>query len=408
MPAGCKSNGHCLTGGCNKLNTFNWLADIPIAFGVDDDNLFEISFKNGSRKAFFKNENKVPVQTGELIVVEAPFGGYDIGKVSLSGELVKMQMKKKKINEEEKELRNILRKPTENDLKKWDEARNLEHETMVRARAAARQLKLDMKVADVEFQADKRKATFYYIADGRVDFRELIKVYARDFKVKVEMRQIGARQEAGKIGGIGSCGRELCCSTWLTEFKSVSTAAARYQNLSINISKLSGQCGRLKCCLNFELDTYMEALEDFPKNADKLTTATGVAYLQKTDILTRMMWYTYPKNPTFIPLTVEKVKDILDMNAGGKKPESLMEFAIFETSKKKEEEEEFTELVGHISLESLDKGTKKRKKKRNNRNRKGGNNNNPQNRNQNSNKGQNKKRNPNQKNRNRNQNKGKQ
>lgn len=363
VPAGCKSNGHCQTGGCNKLNTFDWLAGMPIAFGQEQTNLYEVSFNNGTRKEFYRNNNNVPVTTGDLVIVETGIG-HDMGRISLSGDLVKLQMKKKKVRDRSADIRNIIRTPTEEDLKKWEEAKAKEQETMVRARAIARQLKLEMKIGQVEFQADKKKATFYYIADGRVDFRELIKVYAREFKVKIEMRQIGARQEAGRIGGIGSCGRELCCSTWLTDFKSVSTNAARYQNVSINLSKLSGQCGRLKCCLNYELDTYMEALQDFPKKADKLDTEGGTAFLMKTDILLRLMWYTYEGTPNFYPLTVDQVKEIIELNKQGKKGQVLGVLAI-ETEKEEEEEEnlDFADTVGHISLSTLEKGNKKKKRR---------------------------------------------
>lgn len=366
-PAGCGSKGHCATGGCNMMNTYNWLADMPIAFGNEQNDLFEISFNNGTNKDFYRNGNKVPVNTGDLVVVETGMG-FDIGRITLSGELVKLQMKKKRVKDSVSDIRNILRHPTQEDLERWDAAKGREQETMVRARAIARVLNLDMKVGQVEFQADGKKATFYYIADNRVDFRELIKEYAKEFKVKVEMRQIGARQEAGRIGGFGSCGRELCCSTWLTDFKSVSTNAARYQNLSINMSKLSGQCGRLKCCLNFELDTYMEALQDFPKKAEKLQTEGGDAKLMKTDILQRLMWYVVEGSSTFYPLSVDDVKDIMAKNKKGEKGPALGLIAHQVEIEDEEEELEFADTVGHISLNALEK---KNKKRRNNK-RKGG------------------------------------
>lgn len=365
VPKGCKSNGHCKSGGCNMLNTFDWLADMPIAFGSETNQYYEISFQNGSRKDFYKNERNVPVITGDLVVVETAMG-HDIGRITLSGELVKLQMKKKKVKERSAEIRNIIRIPEQPDLQTWDEAKALEKDTMVRARAIARSMKLEMKIGHVEYQADKKKTTFYYTAEDRIDFRELIKVYAKEFKVKIEMRQIGARQEAGKIGGIGTCGRELCCSTWLTDFKSVSTNAARYQNLSINLSKLSGQCGRLKCCLNYELDTYMEALEEFPKKAEKLETVSGTATLQKTDILQRLMWYTYVDSPNFYPLTVDKVKEILEMNKADKKAQPLGELAIKDVDEEAEEEASaYEDTVGHITLTALEKTGKKKKKKKN-------------------------------------------
>ena len=258
------------------MNTYDWLATKDIRDN-DDFDIVEVSFKNGSRKSFYHNPSHTRAIIGDMVVVEAS-NGYDIGRISLTGELVRLQMKKKKTSEDVI-LQSVIRVANERDLERLEEARSLEMRTMVRSRAIAKTLELEMKIGDVEYQGDKRKATFYYTAEGRVDFRELIRHFAKEFKVKIEMRQIGARQESARIGGVGSCGRELCCSTWLTDFKSVSTAAARYQNLAINQSKLSGQCGRLKCCLNYELDTYMDALTHFPKNAEKLKTEVGLASL---------------------------------------------------------------------------------------------------------------------------------
>ena len=354
LPKGCKNNGSCQTGSCNKQNTFNWLADIPIAFGMDDYRYYEISFKGGSRKAFYKNDHNHLVETGDVVVVETSMG-EDVGEVTLSGELVKAQMRKKNVKDKT-EIKNILGKAGEKHIEALKEARAMEPDVLVRARAIARSMKLNMKISDVEFQTDKKKATFFYTAEDRVDFRELIKVYAKEFKVKVEMRQIGSRQEAGRLGGIGDCGRELCCSTWLTDFKSVSTTAARYQNLSINLDKLSGQCGRLKCCLNYELDTYIEALEEFPKNADRIYTEKGEARLQKTDILKRLMFYTFKEDSKFYPVPVGKVKEILALNAEGKKPEDL---GIIVEHTAEVEIEQHTELVGQISVETLDKAARK-------------------------------------------------
>lgn len=362
-PAGCGSKGHCATGGCNMMNTYNWLADMPIAFGNEQNDLFEISFNNGTNKEFYRNGNKVAVNTGDLVVVETGMG-FDIGRITLSGELVKLQMKKKRVKDSVSDIRNILRHPSDEDHERWKAAKEKEQETMIKARVIARKLELDMKIGQVEFQADGKKATFYYIADNRVDFRELIKEYAKEFKVKIEMRQIGARQEAGRIGGFGSCGRELCCSTWLTDFRSVSTNAARYQNLSINMSKLSGQCGRLKCCLNFELDTYMEALEEFPKRADKLLTEGGEAKLMKTDILQRLMWYVVEGSSTFYPVSVSDVKDIIAKNKKGEKGPALGLIAHQVEIEDEEEELEFADTVGHISLNALEKKNKKRRNKR--------------------------------------------
>ncbi|HUN03006.1 MAG TPA: regulatory iron-sulfur-containing complex subunit RicT, partial [Niabella sp.] len=267
MPKGCKSHGTCGTGGCNRMNTYDWLHNLPVADLDDYCNVIEVSFNQGSRKDFFRNTTLQHFEKGELVAVEG-VGGFDVGDVSLTGEIVRLQMKKRGIKETNPDMKKVLRHANERDLEQWRTNKQREPEAIVRSRAIAKQLNLDMKISLVEMQADGRKATFYYIADGRVDFRELIKVYASEFKVKVEMRQIGARQEAGKVGGIGSCGRELCCSTWLTDFKSVNTTMARYQNLSINQTKLSGQCGRLKCCLNYELDTYLDALQNFPADCD--------------------------------------------------------------------------------------------------------------------------------------------
>ncbi|MGN6533489.1 MAG: PSP1 domain-containing protein, partial [Ginsengibacter sp.] len=248
----------------------------------------------------------------------------------------------------------------DNDIAKWKETKLRERQVLIRSRAIARQLKVDLKMSEVEIQADARKATFYYIADERVDFRELIRIYATEFKVKVEMKQIGARQEAGKVGGIGSCGRELCCSTWLTDFKSVNTNAARYQNLSINQTKLSGQCGRLKCCLNYELDTYLDALQHFPEDADVIEVAKGRAFLVKKDIFRNLMWYTMADSTKHYPLTIETVKKIKDQNNRGIKPEALETVEIV-SGKPKEVEPEFVDVVGQISLRSLEKNTRKRK-----------------------------------------------
>ncbi len=325
-PKGCNSNGGCSTGGCNKLNTYDWLSrmDLP---DTNEYGFVEVSFKNGARKSFFQYSPYTHAVTGDMVVVESGTG-LDIGKLSLSGDLVRLQLKKKRVDAETIQHK-IVRKANHRDLERLQEARDKERDTMIKARIIARKLELDMKIGDVEYQGDKRKATFYYIADGRVDFRELIKSFAKEFKVKIEMRQIGARQESARIGGIGSCGRELCCSTWLTDFRSVSTAAARYQNLAINQTKLSGQCGRLKCCLNYELDTYMDALEGFPKGVDKLMTEVGRASLVKTDIFKRTMYFCYDTTSgprgKFYPLSIERVKEINEMNKKGEKPSELLD-----------------------------------------------------------------------------------
>jgi cell fate regulator YaaT (PSP1 superfamily) len=358
---GCNSNGGCATGGCNRLNTYDWLSSLDI-IDIDPLNIVELSFKNGVRKQFFRVADQVRVVTGDMVVAETG-NGYDVGKVSLSGELVRLQMKRRRVDE--RSINNfVLRRANERDLERLEEAREAEQPTMVRARAIARTLGLEMKVGDVEYQGDKRKATFYYTADGRVDFRELIRHYAKEFRVKIEMRQIGARQESAIIGGIGSCGRELCCSTWLTDFKSVSTAAARYQNLAINQVKLSGQCGRLKCCLNYELDTYLDALADFPSGADRLTTKKGTATLIKTDIFKKLLFYVYDHERgrgTVYPLDLSKVKEIQEMNARGEKPD---EFDVAATTNFVPEEDGFVDVTGDIELPDDKKRRKKKKKKR--------------------------------------------
>jgi cell fate regulator YaaT (PSP1 superfamily) len=326
----------------------------------------EVSFKNGSRKEFFKNPGFTHATTGDWVVVESVSGGYDVGKVSLSGELVRLQLKRKRVRADAR-FQGVVRKAHDRDLERLDEVRRQEKEVMVKARAIARSLDLDMKVGDVEFQGDGRKCTFFYTADGRVDFRELIRLYAKEFKVKIEMRQIGARQESARIGGLGNCGRELCCSTWLTEFKSVNTAAARYQNLAINQTKLSGMCGRLKCCLNYELDTYIDALEDFPDRADRIKTHAGTALLIKTDVFKRLMYYTYAEDRgRLYPLHVDQIWEALDLVKSGKLPGSLDDIAAMApppvSDEPEEEEPEFENVQDVIQL-PIEKRKKKKKKK---------------------------------------------
>lgn len=360
-PGGCQSHGHCSSGGCNRMNVHDWLANLPFSDPESSCRIVEVSFNNGSRKDYFKNNSLQYYEKGEMITLEG-VNGFDVGMVNLTGELVRLQLKKHKIDEKSPDIKKILRRATEMDLAKMKENKAREAQVLIRSRAMARQLKLELKMAEVEVQADGRKATFFYIADDRVDFRELIKLYAGEFKVKVEMRQIGARQEAGKVGGIGSCGRELCCSTWLTDFKSVNTNAARYQNLSINQTKLSGQCGRLKCCLNYELDTYMDALQFFPTDADMLETAKGRAFLVKKDIFRNLMWYTMADSNKQYPLAIDMVKKIKLQNREGIKPE-VLETAEVITGKPKEVEPEYADIVGQISLKSLEKTTRKRRDK---------------------------------------------
>ena len=358
-PGGCQSHGSCSSGGCNRMNVHDWLANLPFSDPESGCRIIEISFNNGSRKDYFKNTTTHFFEKGDLVALEG-VSGFDIGSINLTGELVRLQLKKNNLKEDSPEIKKILRRANDTDLIKWKETKAREKDVMIRARAIARQLKLEMKVAEVEIQADGRKATFFYIADDRVDFRELIKIYAGEFKVKVEMKQIGARQEAGKVGGIGSCGRELCCSTWLTDFKSVNTNAARYQNLSINQTKLSGQCGRLKCCLNYELDTYLDALQHFPDDCDMIEVAKSRAFLVKKDIFRNLMWYTMPDSNKQYPLTIERVQKIKALNKQGIRPDELEAVEVL-SKKPVEIEPTYVDVVGQISLKSLEKTSRKRR-----------------------------------------------
>ncbi len=358
-PSGCKSNGGCSSGGCNRLNVHDWLANLPFSDPESGCRIIEVSFNNGSRKEFYRNTTTHLFEKGEAVSVEG-VSGFDVGSVTMTGEVVRLQMKKKGMEENNPDIKKVLRRANDKDLEIMQQNKGRERGALVRARAIARQLKLDMKMSEVEIQADGRKATFFYIADDRVDFRELIKLYAGEFRLKVEMRQIGARQEAAKVGGIGSCGRELCCSTWLTDFKSVNTTAARYQNLSINQSKLSGQCGRLKCCLNYELDTYLDALQNFPENVETLQVAKGTAILIKKDIFKNLMWYVLPDSSKQFPLTIERVKKIKALNAQGNTPDGLEPVEV-STGKPKEADSGFVDLVGQISLKTLEKADRKKR-----------------------------------------------
>jgi cell fate regulator YaaT (PSP1 superfamily) len=325
----CKNRGdvqempyrvHC---GCSKLATYDWLKDIPKDHQYND--VIEVRFKN-TRKGFYRNIHDLRFKSGDIVAVEAS-PGHDIGVVSLTGELVLLQLQKYGIDPGSEELKKAYRKAKPADIDKWKEAIELEHETMIKSRSISEDLKLDMKIGDVEYQGDRTKAIFYYIADERVDFRELIKVLADAFRVRIEMRQIGARQEAGRIGGIGSCGRELCCASWMTNFVSVTTNAARYQEVSLNPQKLAGQCGKLKCCLNYELNSYLDAQKDFPDRNQQLETDEGVAYHQKTDIYRGLYWYSQEKEnvSNIVPVPVERVKEIIRLNKEGKKVKSLIE-----------------------------------------------------------------------------------
>jgi len=374
-PGGCKGNGGCSSGGCNRMNVFDWLSSLPLYDSAKPYPIVEVSFNKGSRKDFYRNSSNHILEKGDWIAVEGT-GGYDVGQVSLTGELVKLQMKKYGVSENA-EMKRILRKATHEDIAQYQKSKDREPDMLTQSRVIARTHKLEMKLCEVELQADGKKATFFYTADARVDFRELIKSYAGDFKVRVEMKQIGARQESAKVGGIGSCGRELCCSTWLSDFKSVNTTAARYQNLSINQAKLSGQCGRLKCCLNYELDTYMDALRVFPDSAEVLETIKGRATLQKRDIFKSLMWYSFSDSNKQYPLSIERVKEIQKANQQGIKPEEMqpVELETITTSKTAVKVEMgFVNDVGQISLKTLEKGNKKKRSnndRRNNDNRGG-------------------------------------
>ncbi|WP_276089260.1 regulatory iron-sulfur-containing complex subunit RicT [Pedobacter sp. JY14-1] len=363
-PAGCKSNGSCATNGCGKMDVYDWLSNLDMPANYKPFQIVEVKFK-GARKEFFVNQDNIYLEIGELVAVEGATGGYDIGHVSLTGELVRIQMKRRKTPVGQV-TRKVYRKASEADVEKWKIAKGLEWETMHKARTLALDLRLSMKISDVDYQGDKTKATFFYTAEGRVDFRELIKRMAEAFRVRIEMRQIGMRQEAGRLGGIGSCGRELCCSTWLTNFKTVSTAAARYQNLSLNTLKLAGQCGKLKCCLNYELDTYLDALKDIPDRVESLHTEIGVARHQKTDIFKKVMWFSYPNTEDWIPLKVDRVKEIMAMNKRGQKPVNLKEEAVaLKPAAPVEKVHDYENVVGQDSLTRLDdKNRKSRNKKK--------------------------------------------
>ncbi|MGZ3777126.1 MAG: PSP1 domain-containing protein, partial [Mucilaginibacter sp.] len=352
-----------LTNGCSKLDVYDWLSDMDMPSNYKPFAIIEVKFK-GSRKDFFINNDNLYLEAGELVAVETTTGGFDIGHVSVTGELVRMQMQKHRVKEEDV-TKKIYRKATANDVEKWKAAKELEWETMHRSRKLALELGLSMKISDVDYQGDKAKATFYYTAEGRVDFRELIKRMAETFRIRIEMRQIGMRQEASRLGGIGSCGRELCCSTWLTDFKTVSTSAARYQNLSLNTLKLAGQCGKLKCCLNYELDTYMDALKGIPDNVNVLKTERGDARLQKTDIFKKLMWFSYPMDDTWVPLEINRVKEIQQLNKDGVIPPDLGE--VKEPDNKATKAPDYENVVGQDSLTRLDERNRN-KKKNNNRN----------------------------------------
>ena len=391
-PKGCKNNGTCGTDSCNKLTVFDWLANMSLPNGETPFNWVEVRYKNG-RKEYYNNTENLTLSIGDIVATQAK-AGHDIGMVTLTGELVRVQMKRKNISEKPEEEFKIYRKASQKDIDIWSTARDKEEPMKVRARQFAIDLKLHMKISDIEFQGDASKATFYYTAEERVDFRELIKVFAREFRTRIEMKQVGFRQEAARLGGIGSCGRELCCSTWLTDFRSVSTSAARYQQLSLNPQKLAGQCGKLKCCLNYELDTYLDALKSFPKTDIKLYTEKGTAVCQKTDIFKGHMWYAYEGEwMNWHKITTEQANEIIELNKQKTKVASLEEYSVdlIEDTKT-----EFENVVGQDSLTRFD-SPKGNNKRRNNKRK--GNQGNKGNKNTASNKNATPNKNPNQNNR---------
>ena len=337
-----------------KLNVFDWLVDVP--GNLDETDFVEVQFKN-TRKGYYLNSNKIPLQKDDVVAVEAS-PGHDIGTVTLTGSLVLLQMKKARIKSDA-EVRRVYRKAREVDMEKYNEAKAKEQDTMIRSRQIAKDLGLNMKIGDVEYQGDGNKAIFYYIADGRVDFRQLIKVLADVFKVRIEMKQIGARQEAGRIGGIGPCGRELCCATWMTNFVSVSTGAARFQDISMNPQKLAGQCAKLKCCMNYEVDVYVEAMKRFPARDITLETQDGTYYHFKSDILKREITYSTDKSfaANLVTISTRRAFDVINLNKKGVKPESLIEDGD-------REEPQRVDLLDQDSVTRFDNVKKKKKKKK--------------------------------------------
>ncbi len=362
VPKGCKSNGSCATGGCEKLSVFDWLSNMTLPSGEERFNIFEVRFKNG-RKHFYNNPNNLALSIGDIVAVEGN-PGHDVGSISLAGELVKVQMKKRKVAMDSEDIKKIYRKASQKDIDIWQKARDKELDTQTRGREIIGRLGLKMKLSDVEYQGDGNKATFYYTADTRVDFRQLIRDLAGAFSIRVEMKQVGARQEAARLGGVGSCGRELCCSTWLTDFRKVTTTAARYQQLSLNPLKLAGQCGKLKCCLNYELDTYLDALEDFPKQETVLRTEKGDAVFIKMDIFKEHLWYTYKEERAkWFRLTLDQVKEIIDLNKNNEVGLSLDEY---ESEVEELPKVDFENVVGQDSLTRFDapKNRRRRNKRR--------------------------------------------
>ena len=355
---GCRTNGTCSTSGCNKLEVYDWLAHIELPVGQQAYDVIEVRFKN-SRKDFFRNAQKLQIQVGDIVVVDAA-SGFDVGIVSVAGELARIQVRKKKKDFKPLEARKVIRIANQKDIDLWIKARSKEKELMYKARTLALNIGLEMKISDVEYQGDMTKAIFYYTADGRVDFRQLIKNMAGEFRIRIEMKQIGSRQESARLGGIGSCGRELCCSTWLTDFRSVTSSAARYQQLSLNPQKLAGQCGKLKCCLNYELDTYLEGLKSFPKTDLRLKTKKGEAYHVKTDVFKGTMWYAFRGESELYPMTATRVKEIIESNKKGKNPDDLKDYQIKEAVVI---DDGYSNVVGQDSVGRFEKSFKKKRRK---------------------------------------------
>lgn len=361
LPKGCKNNGACgVDSGCGKLPVFDWLSNMRLPNGQLGFNCVEVRFKN-DRKQYYKNTNLLSLSMGDTVAVEAQ-SGHDIGVVTLTGELVRIQMKKRRLTEDSEDVRKIYRKANEKDIETWQAVQAKEKETMMRARRIAVNLGLEMKISDVEYQGDGNKVIFYYTAEGRVDFRVLIKEYAAAFGVRIEMKQIGYRQEAAKVGGIGSCGRELCCSTWLTDFRSVNTTAARYQQLSINPQKLAGQCGKLKCCLNYELDSYLDALDEFPSMESTFETENGTAVCVKIDVFKKEMWFTSEnRGMNWHKFSVSQVHEFIALSKTGVKLEPLEDLAKELVEVKKE----YVDVIEENSLERFEKKNRSRNRNKN-------------------------------------------